>query len=107
MIKFFAPGLTALQAGTFVLNKAFPMTYYASAYYDPADPLNTTAGIIFEAHVNDEQWQTVKAAIVSLTGVQLTPKMRVWFASMDPSHTAGRPGPKLFYVNSDGSQTET
>ena len=106
MIKFFAPALTTVQAATFVLNKTFPMTYYASVYYDPASPLSTTPGIIFEAHVNDEAWQTVKTAIVAVTGT-LGNKVRVIFDQIDVSRTSGRPAQKIAFVNSDGSQSET
>jgi hypothetical protein len=74
--------------------------------YDPASPLSTTPGIIFEAHVNDEAWQTVKTAIVAVTGT-LGNKVRVIFDQIDVSRTSGRPAPKIAFVNSDGSQSET
>jgi len=107
MIKFFAPAVTAIQAATFVANKSFPMTYYASVYYDPASPLVTTPGFVFEAHVNDEAWAMVKAAIVAMAGTLASSKVRVIFDHMDISRTAGRPTPKIAFVNSDGSQSET
>ena len=109
MIQVYFPTATVAQLTTFLTNRTISCMFYLVTSH--ASGISFPTGVRMDVDEPDENWQAIKAIIVS--GLQPggivvlgLPQARVIFASHDPGKTAGRLSVPHFWVNSDGTQTE-